>query len=336
MFAVLKRSKMLQITVIGSTVADIIFVLPRLLANHAVQTGKIELGLGEKLRVPSQVFSGGTGANLAVGLSKLGAQATFLTCFGDDALGKDLLAELTAKQVKVKGRVIKQQTPLSLVLVAGNDRTILASPSDYLSNLPTKFPQKNWIHLGSLPNEAGLLYQKLISHLVKTNQPISFNPSLVAIQERERAFLSLLRLVKVLFVNRQEASVLSRLNQRLPLEEFLKPIHRLGVETICLTDGEKGAIVSSSQIIFRAAALTACRDRIDATGAGDAFASGFLFGLLIARSERLSNEESLEQALRYAIANSGSVVSQLGAQKGLLDLQQIKKDGKLVKITKDG
>ena len=61
----------------------------------------------------------------------------------------------------------------------------------------------------------------------------------------------------------------------------------------------------------------------DRTGAGDAFGSGFIAGLMKAKSETKSgvasfSPESIERAIRFASANATSKVESVGAQAGLL------------------
>jgi sugar/nucleoside kinase (ribokinase family) len=53
------------------------------------------------------------------------------------------------------------------------------------------------------------------------------------------------------------------------------------------------------------------------TGAGDAFASTIV--------AMLAKDKTLEEALRYAPINSMSVVQQVGAQKGLLSMEEMEK-----------
>ena len=54
---------------------------------------------------------------------------------------------------------------------------------------------------------------------------------------------------------------------------------------------------------------------VETTGAGDAFSSGFLAGYFY--------HEDLKMALDWALKNSASVVSKMGAIEGLLTREQI-------------
>jgi len=73
-------------------------------------------------------------------------------------------------------------------------------------------------------------------------------------------------------------------------------------------------IYDGKQIYFEKASK---QKSIDTTGAGDAFNSSFLAGLIIYNND-------IKKSLKLAILRSGNVVSNIGAQSGLLTKNQIK------------
>jgi len=83
-----------------------------------------------------------------------------------------------------------------------------------------------------------------------------------------------------------------------------------------MTDGVKGVFVSNGKSIFRAGIFRE-KEILDRTGAGDAFGSGFVAGLLI-------HKEDIRKALLVASANATSVVEHIGAQKGILKREELK------------
>ena len=79
-------------------------------------------------------------------------------------------------------------------------------------------------------------------------------------------------------------------------DEIFKYFHQMGAETICLTKGKNGVVLSDKHygLIFQEAN---CIEEIkDTTGAGDAFWTGFLF----ARINHKSLEESITIAQKLA------------------------------------
>ena len=83
-------------------------------------------------------------------------------------------------------------------------------------------------------------------------------------------------------------------------------------------DGKNGADVYDGSRYYHIDALN--QKRVDATGAGDSFAAGFVGALM--RNES-AEPPIIEEALKCGIINSTSVVNKIGAQSGLLTLAEI-------------
>jgi fructokinase len=93
-----------------------------------------------------------------------------------------------------------------------------------------------------------------------------------------------------------EDDMLRLFEQKLPHEKIFEFFHAEGVDTICLTLGSKGVKLSQKgkEIIqLPAKKIDAV---MDATGAGDAFWSGFLFAYI----KEKPIEKCLEVALQLA------------------------------------
>ena len=84
--------------------------------------------------------------------------------------------------------------------------------------------------------------------------------------------------------------------ERRPHSEIFEFFHNHGVETVCLTLGREGVkLAQKGKEVIQLPAKKVIRV-MDATGAGDAFWSGFLFAYVKARSI----EDCLEVALQLA------------------------------------
>lgn len=81
------------------------------------------------------------------------------------------------------------------------------------------------------------------------------------------------------------------------------------VPVVLITDGVNGSIASDGRTIVRAGVYDD-RPSIDRTGAGDAFASGFL--------SAWAEDSNLKKAIIFASANASSVVMNIGAKTGIL------------------
>ena len=131
-----------------------------------------------------------------------------------------------------------------------------------------------------------------------------FNPGVRELAQPD-ALTSLLQYVDVLNVNKEEAS---KIVPGKILTELLYHLQNYS-QTVIITDGSMGGIATDGNESYRFGIYGDVPVR-DATGAGDAFGSGFLAALTSGKSFRAS--------LVFASANSTSVVSKLGANRGIL------------------
>ena len=93
-----------------------------------------------------------------------------------------------------------------------------------------------------------------------------------------------------------EDDMLRLFEKELPHQEIFEFFHNLGVETVCLTLGEKGVKLSEKNKNIIELPAIKVEKVIDTTGAGDAFWSGFLFAYI----KEKSVQECLEIALKLA------------------------------------
>jgi sugar/nucleoside kinase (ribokinase family) len=322
----------MKVNVVGSSLVDLSFDLPRQFVHRSAQAAKIELPFGEKLSTEGYTLGpGGSGANLSVGLMKAGFSVWLHTGLAKDAFGA-YLRELLARYPKLtlEAGDAGAQTTLSVILRLGGERTIISARSSS-SSLPKALPKEGWIHIGSLYGSFDEFAVRLLEHQVKTGQEISLNPSIGTLEERSRALITLLRTTSVIVLNRLEALRLTRLMHRTSPEALLLEVAKLGPKVVCITDGEHGAYVRGEGLNLFGPALRSRGDRVDATGAGDSFTAGFLASYLSYRQD-LSPPELLRRSLACGIANSAAVVSAVGAHEGLLNLEQMSRDASHVKV----
>ena len=320
------------VVVYGSTLVDINFKIPsRYLLTHGAGDS-INLPFGEKLTSKDYSFSvGGSGANVALGLKKLGLYVTLRTSLSKDAFSEYIKEELVNSGVGVVDSTVSTPTPLSVVLRSRGDRTIITGSSHTADFLDLDIPETDWIHIGPLSVDMDNFLQKVTTHRLKSNQGISMNPSMAQVEQRSRAFIVTLKMMDIIFLNLQEALRLTQLPSKSEISDIIGAVHSLGVETVCITDGVKGAYVSNKKHIWFANVVCDEVCRVDSTGAGDAFSSGFLSGYL-ADNERMSDDDIHEKCLKMAMLNSGSAVEGIGAQSGLLSMKEIERDLTTVKI----
>jgi len=273
---------------------------------------------GGKVDVSKAVYGfGGGAANVAVGLSKLGLKTSIITRLGNDWRGREVVKNLqhykidTTKVQKDK----KMVTPLSFVITSCGPRDHVvfvdraASQNLQIPRQPDK--TATWLYLTSLAAPTwsvslGKLFRASKARGVK----VFWNPGSKQLHEFE--FLKkLLPYVTILNVNKEEAELLAHKKTSVP--DLLKYLKSLGPQAVLITAGAAGAYYfDGNQILYRAALKV---KPVNTTGAGDAFGSGFLAGLI--------QTGDAKQAMHWGMLNSSSVITDHGAQKGLLSLKDV-------------
>lgn len=271
----------------------------------------MHLELGAKADVNNITFSTGGGAtNAAVTFARQGLYAEFMGTLGHDPAGLAVLTELDEEGVATT-RVSysdKYNTGYSVLLLAPNgERTILtyrgASTHYEARHFDLTDSPAEWLYVSSMAGCMDVL-DKIFTQAHAMGKKVMFNPGKGELRQ-PRKLKGLLEDVDVLLVNREEMQTIAHGTE---LEELVHhALHYVPVAII--SDGPNGVIASDGKTIVRAGMYEDVRV-IDRTGAGDAFGSGFL--------SQWAQGKSLKDSIIFASANSTSVVTKIGAKKGIL------------------
>lgn len=299
-------------------------------------TGEAQcFALGSKIDIEDITFATGGGANnTASTFGRQDLKAAALVTLGDDQSADEVLADLkrdrvTAIPIKHK----KSHTSYSTILLSQNgERTILSyrDPTQNLrrEDVPFGKLKAKWAYLapGTIDLET---LRAIVDHLAKQKTLIAINPSRHFIKYGLQRVRPLLEQMKILILNREEGSQLTAIPFQKEREIF-KKLDEVVQGIVILTDGASGSLVSDGANLFRAGIF---RERriADRTGAGDAFGSGFIAGLIHTEEtcERgKCGVENVRYALRLASANATSVVEYVGAKAGILTRKQFESESR--------
>jgi sugar/nucleoside kinase (ribokinase family) len=248
--------------------------------------------LGEKIYVDEIIENpGGVAANLATGTKKLGLKSL--------ALGPAKAATSVINIDKNTGeRVIFYQKSSGAINIRK------------LGKIKTK-----WISVSSLTEKWKEQADQILSYVAKNKTSLILLPSTSQIRDGFPDLKRLLNVAKILILNKNEALelVLKLKTKASTIEDLFKLLHGFGLGIVCITDGTKGAWTSDGKNILHSPIQKV--KALDVTGAGDAFAAGFL-GFFLKGSD-------LKTSLRAGIINSASVVQYIGTTKGLLSKKEI-------------
>lgn len=276
------------------------------------------LGYGDKITLSDSYDDlGGTACNVAASTSKLGLKTAMIAAYGKDDIGREIIQKVSKTKIDTQYLKMKNKpkSSFSIIISFKGERSILAyhgfSPQDF--DIP-KSLETEWIYVGSTGEEYEKLFSQITGMAAENNVKIAFNPGSVQIHDGMNALLGLLRVVDVLFLNKEEARALSGVTGLISVKETAKLLHLAGPKTVVITDGNQGAYVLENSEFNKVGVYPG--HRVEATGAGDAFASAFL-------SAKIKGEDLLT-CLKWGVTNSASVVEKYGAQQGLLSVATIK------------
>jgi len=306
---------MLDVISIGGATIDI-FVKSK---QFIVDNNLLSLEYSSKNEISqSLICSGGGATNSAVSFSRLGLKSACLSLIANDHLSNyiidDLKKESVATNLLVKNK--NDTTDFSVILVAPDGgRSILTNRGETRLEEKNinwdKIPKTKWFYITSLEGNLELL-EELIGFAKENKIKIALNPGNRELAQRKK-LLPLLKLVDFLLLNKTESEAFVGLD--IDDKDFWPNLISLSPSMVAVTNGRDGAFVFADGKHYFSPIINV--KPVDETGAGDAFGSTFIAGLIYGFSA--------QDSLFWAIKNSASVVSCLGAKPCLLTLKQIKK-----------
>lgn len=302
---------MFDVISIGAATTDIIIKSENILENRRF----FSLKRSSKNEISETLIcSGGGATNSVTTFSRLGLKSSIIALIGQEPLSQYIKDDLIKEKINTEFLISNKEdhTDFSVVLVASDGaRSILTSRGSTRlerRDIPWNKLKTKWLYLTSLEGNIGLL-EELIGFAKENNIKISLNPGQRELKLR-RQLIPLLKYLDFLLLNRQEAEILADTNHK--ESSFLEVLKKYA-PLIAITNGRLGAkVLTSTDILFSPVINT---HPLDETGAGDAFGSAFVAALI--------NNHSLPKCLSWAIHNSASVVSELGAKKGILTIKQM-------------
>lgn len=275
----------------------------------AVVGASIKQGVETRAQISTQ--GGGAAANVASWLAISGTPAHVIARVGDDAAGQTVLTELDKYGVSHSETIVPgANTGVVIVLVdALGERTMFpdsgANSGLSLADLPP-LDEITAVYLSGYPlvnpnSRPGAL--NILRAVKERGLPVIFDPSTVGVllevglnQVREW-----LALVDVVILNEEEAHFLSGMNN--PVEAAAELLKKTPL--VVIKRGGNGALAQArgSGVVQIPAVET---EVLDTTGAGDAFAAGFILAW--------ANDGDLIDALKSGAALAAKCVSTLGAR----------------------
>jgi len=298
-----------KITVIGSTNTDMVIKSPSL-----PRPGETILG-GTFF-----MTQGGKGANQAVTVARLGGDLVFVAKTGTDIFGQNTRDLLKKDGIDGKYLLTDSQHPSGVALItideqAENSIVVSSGANGYL--LPDDLEQ-----IAEVIGDAEIILMQLEIPMetVEYVAEEAFTQGKKVILNPAPGRVLSPRLLEKLYLitpNETEAEIISgvKITNTRSAEQAAQRIHELGVSSVVITLGSKGALIYSDS---RFELIPAIRvEAVDTTAAGDVF-NGAL-------AVALSEGKLLPEAVRFAISAAALSVTRLGAQDSVPYRHEIEK-----------
>ncbi|MDJ0836241.1 MAG: PfkB family carbohydrate kinase [Acidobacteriota bacterium] len=155
--------------------------------------------------------------------------------------------------------------------------------------VPDNYRDAKYVFLGNIHPS---LQAEVLRQMNDQPKMVALDTMNLWIKETRQDLIDVLGGVNVLLVNDSEAMMLSGQNH---LIDAARTISQMGPQTLCIKQGEHGALLVQGDRIFIAPAYPLCKV-IDPTGAGDCFAGGFM-GYLAQTGDH--SFENMKRAIIY-------------------------------------
>ncbi len=237
-------------------------------------------------------FAGGEASNLAINLSRMGFQVSLGACVGQDSFGVFLHNQLNEASIDLSFLQTSSEAPTTSISITRQTNTpdfIVYRGADRYLNLTdeliSSIPEYSAVHTSAFalsqdPSRSTIhqLLQVAYQADILISLDPNFHPSIRPDLADYLGFLKeILQLVTVTKPSLDDCIRIFGPGKK--PSEYLELFLELGPEIVVLTMGSKGALVGTSAG-ERVHILANSIPVVDVTGAGDAFWSGLLTGLL--------------------------------------------------------
>jgi len=281
---------------------------------------------GEAVVEKAESYPGGSAANTIYGLGKLGINAGFCGAVGDDDQGRMLLDDFKKAGVDTSRIKVKAEAGTGQVIglsAKGDKRSLYVLPGAN-SRLTIKDIDLGYIngadmlHLSSFADDRQFKVSLELAEKLDPAVKLSFAPGALYATKGLQALAPIVRRSHILFINRDEIGQLTGAD----IVEGTAKCLETGCRIVAVTLGKGARIKNTTASAYIRDAdkeyLIKPQDTgamVDTTGAGDAFAAGFLYGV--------TSNKGLEECGRLGDIVARLCISKTGAREGLPTLKEL-------------
>lgn len=256
---------------------------------------------------PRSQASGGSAANTIHGLAKLGIETGFLGKIGKDELGAFFKNDLLEAKVNPVLAESDTRSGLALALVSPDSERTFATYLGAAVELSAgdlsleQFKGYDYFHIEGYLVQNYELIETAVKLAKEAGCKVSIDLASYNVVEANLDFLTRItkEYVDIVFANEEEAKAFTGMEP----EEALHAIAEMADYAI-VKIGAKGSLVKHQGKVYTAGVIEA--KRLDTTGAGDLFASGFLYGMI--------KGYELDRCGEIGSITAGNIIEVIGAK----------------------
>lgn len=271
--------------------------------------------------IDQRISCGGSAANFSACLAQLDQPVRLLSQVGSDDFGNYLLEDLANYRVPLADitRLSGPSSVTAIIIGSDGDRRFLSyrTPAevDYSTfDAASVLSDCGWLHISGFVfqrADSATFARQLVEVAHDMGITVSIDPSPL-FAEYVTTDPALLPLVDYLFPNEYEARALTGLDDPVAAA---RELHARGVGTAIVTIGPGGCVLVGGQGTNLQLATPAVSNVVDSTGAGDAFAAGFIAAIQAGQMP--------QAAATLGMHVAASVIAQIGGHCGAPSRQQL-------------
>ncbi|MFH1780290.1 MAG: carbohydrate kinase family protein [Candidatus Micrarchaeota archaeon] len=302
----------MKFLLVGSATLDVVALAKKVRKVSLLHDEHVEkfacIAFASKTVLDDVVVSpGGSPANSAVTIKRLGGTPTLVSGVGGDLFGKIILSSLKEQGVNTKGVKVfkKEKSSLGVILVDESGEKSVLTFKGAVDSLSEKdcpdslVKNADVVVLCSLASRKNFsLFKKIIVKAKKFKKKLVFAPSITMLRERHSELGRYHPHFDLVVMNLEEAFYYT--GERTVKGAFRK----LGARTAVITCDKQGSYAFDGKNVFHVNAPHV--SVVDTTGAGDAFTGAFVHSFF--------ENKDLKKALQEATAVAGLKISSLGAR----------------------
>jgi sugar/nucleoside kinase (ribokinase family) len=251
--------------------------------------------------------AGGSTANTIHGIGMLGAKCGYIGVVGEDEIGGSFVRDMLNAGVDLHMVHSKNETGRVVALVTPDYERTFATylgasaefPVEYVRDF--RYSDYHYMHIEGFLVQDHNLVRTVAEKSKEAGLVTAIDLSSYNVVEANRDFLNdiITKYIDIVFANEEEAKALTGMEPRQALGEIASRV-KIAVVKV----GSKGSMIKSGEASWDIGVIDV--KPVDTTGAGDLYASGFLYGL--------SNGRPLDTCGNYGAMLSGNVIEFIGSK----------------------